>query len=39
MVIYVGEDPRNFAQYRFKNGELRDMLILPTPVPMVYKTH
>jgi broad specificity phosphatase PhoE len=32
-----GEDPRKFATYRFKNGEVRNMEVLPTPVEIVYK--
>ena len=31
------EDPRKFANYRFKNGEVRNMEILPPPVEMTYK--
>mmetsp|Transcript_18409 Transcript_18409/g.17718 ORF Transcript_18409/g.17718 Transcript_18409/m.17718 type:complete len:343 (-) Transcript_18409:98-1126(-) len=31
------EDPRKFSQYRFKNGEVRNMENLPSPVPMIYR--
>ena len=30
-----GCDPRLFHSYRFKNGEVRDLLWLPEPVPLV----
>jgi broad specificity phosphatase PhoE len=29
-------DPRMFSQYRFSNGEVRDMLELPAPVPLIF---
>lgn len=29
-------DPRMFSQYRFANGEVRDMLELPAPVPLIF---
>eukprot|EP00607_Mallomonas_marina_P009467 CAMPEP_0182420418 /NCGR_PEP_ID=MMETSP1167-20130531/5211_1 /TAXON_ID=2988 /ORGANISM="Mallomonas Sp, Strain CCMP3275" /LENGTH=190 /DNA_ID=CAMNT_0024596343 /DNA_START=410 /DNA_END=982 /DNA_ORIENTATION=+ len=33
----AGEDPRKFSQYRFKNGEVRDMEVLPPPVPLTFQ--
>jgi broad specificity phosphatase PhoE len=30
-------DPREFHRYRFRNGELRDLTLLPPPVDIVYK--
>lgn len=29
-------DPRMFSQYRFTNGEVRDMLVLPPPAPLIF---
>lgn len=33
----AGADPRTFSQYRFRNGEVRDMERLPTAVPLTYR--
>ena len=36
----AGADPRSFSMYRFKNGEVRELLrapsSLPAPVPLTY---
>ena len=40
-VYIAGGDPRSFSQYRFKNGEVRelrqDIASLPEPVPLTYQ--
>ena len=34
--VLCGADPRRFSQYRFANGEARDMLELPEPAPLPF---